>query len=134
MKFAVRPALRRFALVDERLRSRSWPNASSLARDLEVTPRTIHRDVEFLRDQYHAPIAFDPRKNGYYYAEASYALPYFRVSEGECLALFLAERLLQQYRGTRRDWWSNQTRRQTRRPRMSEGSVSWSIPSLSNSV
>jgi predicted DNA-binding transcriptional regulator YafY len=100
MKSAKRPALLRFARIDEKLRSGSWPNASSLARDLEVTPRTIHRDVEFLRDQYHAPIAFDPHKNGYYYSEASYALPYIRVSEGECLALFLAERLLQQYRGT----------------------------------
>jgi predicted DNA-binding transcriptional regulator YafY len=100
MKSAKRPALLRFARIDEKLRSGSWPNASSLARDLEVTPRTIHRDVEFLRDQYHAPIAFDPHKNGYYYSEASYALPYFRVSEGECVALFLAERLLQQYRGS----------------------------------
>jgi hypothetical protein len=43
MKSAVRPALLRFAHIDEKLRSRSWPNASSLARELEVTPRTIHR-------------------------------------------------------------------------------------------
>jgi predicted DNA-binding transcriptional regulator YafY len=97
---AVRPALLRLAVIDEKLRSRSWPNASSLARELEVTPRTIHRDFDFLRDQLHAPIAFDSRKNGYYYSETSFRLPCVSVSEGECVALFLAERLLQQYRGT----------------------------------
>lgn len=100
MKSAVRPALFRFARIDDKLRSGAWPNASSLARELEVTPRTIHRDVEFLRDQLHAPIRFNPRKKGYYYSDALYRLPYFPVSEGECVALFLAERLLQQYRGT----------------------------------
>src|SRR6516164_10280712 len=86
MKSAVRPALLRFAVIDEKLRSRSWPNASSLARELEVTPRTIHRDFEFLRDQLRAPIVFDSRKNGYYYSDSSYQLPYFPVTEGECVA------------------------------------------------
>ncbi len=100
MKLAVRPALLRLAIIDEKLRTGSWPNASSLARELEVTSRTIHRDIEYLRDQRSAPIAFDPKKNGYHYTEHSYRLPYLSVSEGECVALFLAERLLQQYRGT----------------------------------
>jgi predicted DNA-binding transcriptional regulator YafY len=100
MKFAVRPALLRFAVIDAKLRSQSWPNASSLAQELEVNRRTILRDVEFLRDQFHAPIAFDARKRGFYYTEPSYRLPYVSVSEGECVALFLAERLLQQYQGT----------------------------------
>lgn len=100
MKVAVRSALLRIAVIDEKLRARTWPNASTLARDLEVTPRTIHRDLEFLRDQRKAPIAFDAKKNGYFYTEPSFRLPYFSISEGECVALFLAERLLQQYRST----------------------------------
>ena len=97
MKAAVRPVLYRCARIDERLRSQSWPNATTLARELEVTTRTIHRDVDFLRDQLHAPIAFNAQKNGYYYSESSYRLPYFQLSEGEFVALFLGERLLQQY-------------------------------------
>jgi predicted DNA-binding transcriptional regulator YafY len=100
MKMTTRPALRRLAVIDAKLRNGSWPNASSLAHELEVTPRTIHRDFEFLRDHVRAPIAFDSHKNGYFYSDTSYRLPYFQVSEGECVALFLAERLLQQYRGT----------------------------------
>src|SRR5262249_23677196 len=52
-----------------------------------------------LRDQSKAPIAFNRRMNGYYYTVPSFQLPYFDVTEGECVALFLAERLLQQYRG-----------------------------------
>lgn len=54
MKAAVRPALFRIARIDEKLRRRCWPNAVTLARELEVTPRTIHRDLDFLRDQFHA--------------------------------------------------------------------------------
>ena len=89
MKSAVRPALLRFAVIDEKLRNRSWPNVSGLAKELEVTPRTIYRDVEFLREQLHARIAFDSRKNGYYYSETSFRLPYFPVSEGGMFCLVL---------------------------------------------
>ena len=71
-----------------------------VARDLEVTSRTIHRDFDFLRGQYNAPLTFDPQHNGYYYADPDFRLPYLSVSEGEYLALFLAERLVQEYRNT----------------------------------
>lgn len=100
MKTAIRPALLRFSVIDERLRGQTWPNASSLARELEVTSRTIHRDFDFLRDRFHAPIALDARRNGYFYSDPNYRLPYFSISEGEYVALFLAERLLQEYQGT----------------------------------
>jgi proteasome accessory factor B len=100
MKLAARPPLIRLAAIDKKLRSDSFPNATILARALEVNPRTIHRDIEFMRDRLHAPIKHDPRKRGYYYTDPSYEFSYFSVSEGEYIALFLAERLLQQYRST----------------------------------
>ena len=100
MKYANRPALVRLAVIDQQLRNRRWPNAETLARELEVTPRTIHRDFDFLRGEYHAPLAFDRPHNGYYYSDPDFRLPYLSVSEGEYLALFLAERLVQEYRHT----------------------------------
>lgn len=100
MRIASRPPLRRLALIDRLIRSGSHPNASTLARQLEVNTRTVHRDLEFLRDSLGAPLEFSHDHNGYYYRDPDFALPVLRLSEGELIALFLAERLMQQYRGT----------------------------------
>ena len=94
-----RHVLVRLVRIDGELRSKRWPNAATLARLLEVTERTIHRDIDCLRDQLGAPIEYDSSHHGYYYREESYHLALPQVTEGECLALFLAERLLRQYKG-----------------------------------
>jgi predicted DNA-binding transcriptional regulator YafY len=100
MRIAARPVLARMLVIDQELREGSWPNARTLSRRLEVADRTIRRDIDYMRDQLHAPIAFDARKHGYYYFEESYRLPFLRLTEGELVALFLAEQILRQYRGT----------------------------------
>ena len=46
------------------------------------------------------PLEFCPQRNGYYYRDPDFALPALRLTEGELVALFLAERLMHQYRGT----------------------------------
>ncbi len=92
--------LARIAFIDRAIRAGGWPNANTLARQLEVSPRTVQRDIEFLRDRLQAPIEFDSRRNGYHLCQPDFRLPFFQLTEGELVALFLAERLLQQYRGT----------------------------------
>jgi predicted DNA-binding transcriptional regulator YafY len=54
-----RPLVRRMQAIDQALRARKWPTDKTLAKDLEVDPRTIRRDLEFMRDEHHAPIAFE---------------------------------------------------------------------------
>jgi DeoR/GlpR family transcriptional regulator of sugar metabolism len=54
-----RPLVRRMQAIDQALRARKWPTDKTLARDLEVDPRTIRRDLQFMRDEHHAPIAFE---------------------------------------------------------------------------
>jgi len=100
MKLAGRPCLRRLQALDQMIREGCYPNSQTAARELEVHSRTIHRDLEFLRDSWHAPLEFSREHNGYYYRDAGFSLPLFRLTEGELVALFLAERLLQTYRGT----------------------------------
>lgn len=78
----------------------SYPNAATLAVELEVAPKTIHRDLDFMRDRLELPLAFDARRNGYYYTEEVRALPTLQITEGELFALLVAEKALQQYRGT----------------------------------
>src|SRR3954462_9180174 len=100
MHLATRTPFARILVIDETLRAESWPNARTLGKRLEVHPRTIRRDIEYLRDQLKAPIEFDPKRNGYHYTETTYRLPLLQFTEGELVALFLGEQLLRQYRGT----------------------------------
>jgi predicted DNA-binding transcriptional regulator YafY len=100
MGSAARCPLARIAFIDRAIRAGGWPNANTLARELEVSPRTVQRDIVFLRDRLQAPIEFDARRNGYCLSQPDFRLPFFQLTEGELVALFLAQRLLQQYRGT----------------------------------
>ncbi len=76
------------------------PNATTLARELEVTTKTIQRDLEFMRDRMNLPLEYVAAHNGYVYTEEVDSFPTLQISEGELFALLVAEKALQQYRGT----------------------------------
>lgn len=97
---ATRPPLKRIKAIDLALRAGRWPTDKSLAAELEADPRTIRRDIEYMRSQLQAPIEFSRSRRGYYYREDSYRLPFLQLSEGELLAVCLSERILAQFRGT----------------------------------
>jgi proteasome accessory factor B len=86
--------------IHQALRSGSYPNASTLAKQLEVCTKSIHRDLEFMRDRLELPIQYDGKRFGYFYTEPVQAFPTLQITEGELFALIVAERALQQYRGT----------------------------------
>jgi predicted DNA-binding transcriptional regulator YafY len=100
MHLAARPPLVRIMAIDQAIRAGEWPNARTLADRLEVNARTIRRDLALLRHQLHAPLEFDPVHNGFFYYDPTYRLSYFQLTEGELVALLLAERVLRQYRGS----------------------------------
>jgi proteasome accessory factor B len=86
--------------IHQAVSSGQFPNASTLAHEIEVATKTIHRDIEFMRDRLNLPIEFDSRRNGYGYTEGVSAFPTMQITEGELFALVVAEKALQQYRGT----------------------------------
>jgi len=86
--------------IHQAIQSDKYPNASTLARDLEVSTKSIHRDIEFMRDRLELPIEYDGGRFGYYYTEEVSAFPTVQITEGELFALIVAEKALQQYRGT----------------------------------
>ena len=94
------PPILRILRIHQLVRERRYPNIPGLARLLEVSRRTVQRDVEFLRDQMGAPLAFNPLEGGYEYTEDGFALPEVQMTEGEVLALMVADRALSAYRGT----------------------------------
>src|ERR1039457_4775027 len=86
--------------IHQALQSGSYPNASTLASQLEVCTKSIHRDLEFMRDRLELPIQYDGKRFGFFYTEPVQAFPTLQITEGELFALVVAERALQQYRGT----------------------------------
>src|ERR1700761_2542931 len=95
-----RPPLERMLRIHQALQAGTFPNASKLAREVEVSTKTIHRDIEFMRDRLNLPIEFDSSRNGYLYNGEVSSFPTMQITEGEIFALVVAEKALQQYRGT----------------------------------
>jgi len=95
-----RPPLERMMRIHQEIAAGKYPNATTLARDIEVVTKTIGRDIEFMRDRLGLPIEYDGRRYGYYYTEEVGSFPTLQITEGELVALLIAEKALQQYRGT----------------------------------
>ena len=95
-----RPPLERMLRIHQAIQSGKFPNATTLARDLEVVTKTVQRDIEFMRDRMELPIGFEHARNGYRYTGEVSAFPTMQITEGELVALVVAEKALQQYRGT----------------------------------
>ncbi len=92
--------MERMQRIDHAIRAGKYPNAGLLAREFEVSSKSIQRDIEFMRDRMNLPIEYDGIKHGYYYSEEVSAFPTMHVTEGELFSLVVAEKALQQYRGT----------------------------------
>jgi len=86
--------------IHQAIQSGKFPNASTLARELEVSTKSIQRDIEFMRDRLELPIAYDGSRFGYHYTGEVTSFPTMHITEGELVALVIAEKALEQYRGT----------------------------------
>ena len=65
----------RWRIIDREIRTGRYPSSNRLAAILNVSGRTVRRDIDAMREKLGAPLAFDPVHNGYHYAEPSYRLP-----------------------------------------------------------
>ena len=92
--------IHRIYYIDEKIRAGKYPNCNSLARDYEVAPRTIRRDIEYMKDMLKAPVEYDTAKRGYYYTEPNYFISTMDIKEGDLFALCIAEKALQHYENT----------------------------------
>jgi predicted DNA-binding transcriptional regulator YafY len=86
--------------IDQQLRANQYPNARLIAEKFEVSTKTGQRTLDFMRDQLRLPLAYCAEHRGWYYSEPAFALPLLQMTEGELVALLLAERMANAYRGT----------------------------------
>lgn len=88
----------RLQRIHQMLSNGRCPTLDDLARELEVSTRTVERDLQQLRDLY-APVIYDRARRGYRY-ERPFQLPPFKISAGELAVLLIGQRLLAEMAGT----------------------------------
>ncbi|MBE3574959.1 MAG: transcriptional regulator [Firmicutes bacterium] len=88
----------RLQRLHQLLSSGRCPTLADLARELEVSTRTVERDLQQLRG-YCAPVIYDRARRGYRY-ERPFQLPQFNISAGELAILLIGQRLLAEMAGT----------------------------------
>src|SRR3954464_871104 len=95
-----RPPLERMMRLHSALKARQFPNCQKIAAELEVSAKTIQRDIDFMRYRLGLPIDYHPQEFGFHYTETVTGFPTVEVSEGEITALLVAQKALAQYQGT----------------------------------
>jgi predicted DNA-binding transcriptional regulator YafY len=88
----------RFYKIELLLRSRGCVSFDALRDELDVSPATLKRDLQYLRDRLSAPIVYDRFDNGYRFeagsAKSRQELPGMWFSEQEIHALLTMHQLL----------------------------------------
>ena len=87
-------------MVREGAETGSLPNSSDFMNEFEVSRRTVARDLDFLRDEERAPLAYDDARHGFRLTDETYTLPPVRISRKEAFSFGLARKLLAHYEGT----------------------------------
>jgi proteasome accessory factor B len=82
------------------IKTQRRPNCSSLAELLEVSAKTIQRDVDYMRYQMSLPIEYDKERHGFYFTEAVTYFPAIHITESELVALLVARKAVEQYADT----------------------------------
>ena len=95
-----RPPLERMMRMHQRLKAGRYPNCRKLAHELEVSAKTVQRDIDFMRYRLGLPIEYDQLHFGFCYTEPVSSFPNVQISEGELVALYIGQKALAQYKGT----------------------------------
>jgi proteasome accessory factor B len=90
----------RMLQIHELLKEGKFPNCQALSDDFEVSYKTVQRDIDFMRDQLQLPIEYDSTNHGFIYTKEVMNLPTVALKEGEVVALLVAQKAAEQYRGT----------------------------------
>lgn len=92
--------LDRIVQMDALIRGGRYPSVAVFRARFEVGERTVHDDLDFMRNRLGAPLKYDRRRGGYSYTDSAWSLPTVWVGEGEALAFFLSVELTRRYLGT----------------------------------
>ncbi len=95
-----RPPWERMMQIHERIKANRYPNCTKIAKEVEVSTRTIKRDIDFMKYRLNLPIEYDNKRYGFYYTKTVENFPGLPVTEAEVFALLVAHKAIAQYQGT----------------------------------
>ncbi len=96
-----RNATERLLAIHQLISAKRYPNTVRLAREFDVSQKTIKRDVEWMRIHWDLPIEYDRERHGYSYSREVKQFPGVpTVTEAEMFALLVAHKAVEQYSGT----------------------------------
>ncbi|MCX8059386.1 MAG: WYL domain-containing protein [Spirochaetes bacterium] len=91
--------LGRLYRIYKKIKDGKYPNVSQLAKEEEVTERTIKKDIQTLKYTLCAPISYSKRNKGYFLSE-EWNFPLNIFTFGEILTIFIANNLLKEFKET----------------------------------
>ena len=90
--------LERFYKIDQLLKDRKVVSFATFIDELRVSPASVKRDLEYMRERFNAPIEYDRESNGYHFGKPRsgprYELPGLWFSADEAYALLSMHTLL----------------------------------------
>lgn len=93
--------MRRIYAIVDAVNGGGYPNCRSLAERLEVTQKTVQRDVNFIRDQLGLPLEYNKTMHGYEFTGDVSNFPVFEAQVEDLAALFLARHAMKSVQGTK---------------------------------
>lgn len=90
----------RLLRLEKAIQTMQYPSVERLMKELEVSRRTVLRDIDELKIYYNAPIEYDRVNKGYYYTDPTFFVQNVLVSESEVVALAGILPLLERYDNT----------------------------------
>jgi predicted DNA-binding transcriptional regulator YafY len=82
------------------IKTQRRPNCASLAEKLEVSAKTVQRDIDYMRYQLSLPIEYDKERHGFYFTEEVTHFPAVHITESELVALLVARKAVERYANT----------------------------------
>ena len=86
--------------IEQAIQNLGYPSVERLQKELEVSRRTILRDIDELKIYYNAPIEYDRMRKGYYYSDNTYFVKNMMLTESEVFAVTGILPLMERYNNT----------------------------------
>lgn len=90
----------RLLKLENAIQKNRYMSVDQLCDYLEVSRRTVLRDIQALMNDYNAPIEYDRFNKGYHYTDETFHVQNVLVSEGELVAITSILPLLERYNNT----------------------------------
>jgi proteasome accessory factor B len=95
-----RRPIERIFTIHQAIQRGRFPNCRQLAEQIEVTQKTIQRDISFMQNDLGLPLEYDGAKHGYFYERPVHEFPLMQYSVEDVVALFLARKAIEPLQGS----------------------------------